>query len=93
MSDEAPDVGPDNGKRPAFAKPIDTGLGAIGTGGGYSGQEYDSAGQEDWRRRQDALAVDPGGKVEGSGAGAGGAPGEDYDDDSATGSAPPPTGR
>jgi hypothetical protein len=92
MSDEAPDIGPDNGKRPPFAKPIDTGRGAIGTGTGYSGQEYDSAGQDDWRRRQEALAVDPGGKVEGSGAGAGGETGEDFDDDSANGAAPPPTG-
>ena len=90
--DKGADIGPDNGKRPPFAKPIDTGRGEVGTGAGYSGQEYDSAGQDDWRRRQDQLAVDAGGKVEGSGAGAGGETGEDFDDDSANGATPPPTG-
>ncbi|MBB4085598.1 hypothetical protein [Sphingomonas carotinifaciens] len=73
------DIPPEAGKRPPFAKP-EPPLDAIGTGKGYSGQEYDSAGQAEWRAGQDAQAVAPEGIVRGSGTAAGGgAPGEDYD--------------
>ena len=87
-----PDMPSENGKRPTFRKPIDERLGAIGTGGGYSGQEYDSAGQDAWRRTHERQNVDASGAVHGTGVGAGGAPGEDFDDDTANGGAAPPTG-
>ena len=88
----ARDIPPDNGQRPPFAQPIDQGLGDIGTKGGYSGQEYDAAGQDAWRAAEERKTVDPGGAVHGSGAGAGGGPGEDYDSDTANGTKPPPSG-
>lgn len=51
---------------------------AIGTGGGYSGQEYDSAGQAEWRAEQQRHALPADGAVHGSGSGTGGGnPGED----------------
>jgi len=74
------DIGPDNGVRPSFATPIDERLGEIGTGDGYSGQEYDSAGQAEWRAEQERRNASADGVVRGSGAGAaGGNPGEDFD--------------
>ncbi|WP_260596665.1 hypothetical protein [Sphingomonas endolithica] len=88
-----PDIPPENGKRPSFRKPIDERLGAVGTGGGYSGQEYDSEGQEAWRAEQDRRKGDPDGAVDGSGVGAGGGPGEDFDSDAQAGGEQPPTGR
>jgi hypothetical protein len=61
-------------------------LGAVGTGDGYSGQEYDSKDQARWRRDQEAAAAPAGGDVHGSGTGiGGGAEGEDFDSDSAQG--------
>ena len=58
----------------------------VGTDDTYSGQEYDSAGQEEWRAEQRRRALPANGEVHGSGAGAGGNnPGEDYDDDGASG--------
>jgi hypothetical protein len=83
---------PEAGKRPAQAR-SGTGIGEVGTGDGYSGQEYDSRGQQAWREEQEKPALDPSGAVHGSGAGAGGGnEGEDYDSDSAAGSAAAPTG-
>lgn len=84
----APDILPENGHRPSFSKPIDERLGAIGTGGGYSGQEYDSDGQAEWRAEQDRRK----GAADGSGIGAGGGPGEDFDSDPKAGGEQPPSG-
>lgn len=70
----APDIGPDNGVRPADATPIDTGPGAVGTGEGYSGQEYDSQGQDAWRAEQERRNVPADGVARGTGS-----PGEDFD--------------
>ena len=86
MNDDR-DIGPDNGHRPPFAKPIDEGRGDVGTGDGYSGQEYDSDGQAAWRAEQAGANLAPDGIARGSGAGAGGGHrGEDFDDDGAGGS-------
>lgn len=86
---ETRDIGPDNGQRPPFATPIREGRGRIGTGSGYSGQEYDSAGQEQWRAEQERRNLPADGEVRGSGAGAGGGgPGEDFDVDTPGGAAP-----
>ncbi|MEG3150109.1 hypothetical protein U1769_09435 [Sphingomonas sp. ZT3P38] len=80
------------GKRPRQSAPA-SGIGDVGTGDGYSGQEYDSKGQQAWRDEQEKHTVDPSGEVHGSGAGAGGGnDGEDYDSDSAAGSGTAPTG-
>lgn len=77
---ETRDIGPDNGRRPPFATPIRDGLGEVGTGEGYSGQEYDGAGQERWREEQQRRNLPADGGVLGSGVGAGGGdPGEDFD--------------
>jgi hypothetical protein len=75
------------GERPAFARPVDASAGReIGTDDTYSGQEYDSAGQAEWRAEQSRHALPADGIVRGSGVGAGGgSPGEDYDSDSAGG--------
>ncbi|WP_137788062.1 hypothetical protein [Sphingomonas sp. 3P27F8] len=89
-SDEEPNAG----KRPVFATPADPEAGSkVGTGAGYSGQEYDSVGQAEWRREQERHSLPSDGTVEGSGAGVGGGnPGEDYDSDSAAGDGYPHTG-
>ena len=71
MTDDDRDIGPDNGQRPPFAKPIDEGRGAVGTGGGYSGQEYDLKGQAEWRAEQTRANMAEDGVARGSGAGAG----------------------
>ncbi|MDO7841935.1 hypothetical protein [Sphingomonas immobilis] len=74
------DIGPDIGVRAPMNAPADDDIGAIGTGSGYSGQEFDSAGQAAWRAGQQRRAVPADGKVSDSGAGAGGGnPGEDFD--------------
>lgn len=89
------DIPPEAGKRPVFATPLDPEAGAeIGTDkNSYSGQEYDSAGQAEWRAEQARRALPADGAVHGSGAGAGGGnPGEDYDSDSQNGSGYPRTG-
>lgn len=80
-------IPPESGKRPDFARPTDAGATKdIGTGGGYSGQEYDSPGQAEWRKEQQRHALRADGEARGSGSGAGGGnPGEDYDSDSAAG--------
>ena len=89
MTDQAPDIGPETGKRPDTAKPGDQKLGKIGTGQGYSGQEYDSVGQEEWRRKQEERTAPADGAVHGSGAGAGsGDASEDYDVGTPGGAAP-----
>lgn len=89
MSDTPKDIGPDNGERAPFARPIDEGLGKVGAGSGYSGQEYDSEGQAEWRARQKQRGLPADGAVKGSGAGAGGGdPGEDYDIGTPGGAAP-----
>lgn len=67
------DIEPDNGRSPPFAKP-DPLLGAIGTGEGYSGQEYDSVGQAEWRAAERDREVAPTGEAQGSGS-----PGEEID--------------
>jgi len=89
MTDESDktDIPRDNGERPPIARVgKNTRLGAIGTGSGYSGQEYDSNDQQRWRDEQDRLAVAHDGEVTGTGIGAGGGnPGEDFDGDSASG--------
>lgn len=83
---------PEAGKRPPHAK-AGSDIGEVGTGDGYSGQEYDSRGQQAWRDEQAKHAVNPSGEVHGSGAGAGGGnEGEDYDSDSAAGGGPVRTG-
>ena len=66
MSDHR-DLSPHNGRAPPFAKP-DPERGAVGTGSGYSGQEYDSVGQEEWRAAERGLEVAPDGKARGSGS-------------------------
>ena len=87
MNDDDRDIGPDNGRRPPFAKPVDEDTGAVGTGTGYSGQEYDSKGQAEWRAEQSRADLPHDGVARGSGAGAGGGhAGEDFDDDAAGGS-------
>ena len=88
MSDQR-DIGPDNGKLPPYEEPLDTGPATVGAGEGYSGEEYDAAGQEAWRKRQERHAVPEDGTVIGSGAGAGsGDVGEDFDVDRAGGARP-----
>lgn len=83
------DIGPDNGRRPRFATPIRKGLGKVGTGEGYSGQEYDGAGQEKWRAAQERRNLPADGEVRGSGIGAGGGdPSEDFDIATPGGAAP-----
>ncbi len=87
--DDDRDIPPDNGKRPKFATPIDERLNDVGTGSGYSGQEYDSAGQAEWRAEQERKSLPPGSGVSGSGIGAGGGQaGEDYDPDTPGGAEP-----
>lgn len=83
---------PDNGKRAPIARVGEAPkLGEVGTGDGYSGQEYDSKDQARWRADQEALQRD--GEVRGSGAGAGGGnPGEELDSDSANGDGSVPGG-
>ncbi|KQS04000.1 hypothetical protein ASG11_06830 [Sphingomonas sp. Leaf357] len=83
------DIPPDNGERPTFSTSIRKGLGDVGTGDGYSGQEYDSAGQSAWRAEQQRRNLPKNGGVAGSGIGAGGGQkGEDYDVDSPAGAEP-----
>lgn len=78
MSDRR-DIGPDNGRKPPYERPSE-GRGDVGAGEGYSGQEYDGAGQAAWRERQQRSAVPEDGTVIGSGVGAGGGDaGEDFD--------------
>jgi hypothetical protein len=80
------------GKRPPHVNSA-ADIGEVGTGDGYSGQEYDSRGQREWRAEQERQSIDPSGTVHGSGAGAGGGNDvEDYDSDSASGGKGPPTG-
>jgi hypothetical protein len=88
------DIPPEAGKRPPFARRAAPAAGAeIGTDGTYSGQEYDSASQAEWREEQRRHALPANGEVHGSGAGAGGGnPGEDYDSDRAAGDGTLPTG-
>lgn len=85
---------PEAGKRPPFAQPVDREAGKeIGTDQTYSGQEYDSAGQAEWRAEQSRHALPANGEVRGSGSGAGGGnPGEDYDSDPQAGDGYPQTG-
>ena len=82
---------PEAGKRPPFSRPVDPAAGKeIGTDDTYSGQEYDSVGQAEWRAEQERHSLPASGEVHGSGAGAGGGnPGEDYDSDSAAGDGSP----
>lgn len=93
MADEThrdtPDIPPDNGERPRFATPIDEHAGHVGSGTGYSGQEYDSEGQAVWRAEQEKRNLPKDGGVSGSGIGAGGGQaGEDFDIDSPGGAEP-----
>jgi hypothetical protein len=89
MTNDDRDIEPDNGHRPPFAKPMDEGRGKVGTGEGYSGQEYDSAGQAEWRAEQTRTNVSEDGVARGSGAGAGGGhAGEDFDVDTPGGARP-----
>lgn len=71
------DISADQGAAPPFAKP-EPKLGAVGTGDGYSGQEYDSAGQAEWRQGDRRLRLDPRGEVHGTGS-----PGEEIDPETA----------
>lgn len=77
------DIPPAAGKRPQQAEAPDPELGKIGTGTDYSGQEYDSPGQEQWRDEDRARRVPPDGVTRGSGVG--GAR-EEYDPATSTGS-------
>jgi hypothetical protein len=79
------DIPPDAGRAPPF-DPLETpGPEDTGAGAGYSGQEYDNAGQRQWRADQDDE-VAPDGEVRGSGVSAGGGNmKEEYDGDVATG--------
>ena len=86
---EGRDIPPDNGRRPTFSTPIKKGIGKVGTSKGYSGQEYDSTGQSEWRLEQERRNLPGNGGVAGSGIGAGGGQvGEDYDVDSPAGAEP-----
>ncbi len=66
MTDDR-DLAPDNGKSPPFAKP-DPKMNRVGTGSGYSGQEYDSVDQAEWRAADAARGVSPDGEVHGTGS-------------------------
>ena len=69
----SPDLPPDAGSGPSFAQPVDPSAGdKIGTDDTYSGQEYDSAGQAEWRAEQLRHVLPADGAVHGSGAGIGG---------------------
>ena len=86
------DIPPEAGKKPPYEKP-EPPLGDVGSGEGYSGQEYDGAEQAEWRDRDRARSVPRDGKVEGAGVGAGGGKaGEDYDLDDAGGGPLPGSG-
>jgi hypothetical protein len=92
MADDSKDIPPETGKKPPYMKP-EPPLGDIGAGEGYSGQEYDGAGQAAWRDRDRERGVPKDGKVEGAGVGAGGGQeGEDYDLDDAGGGPLPGSG-
>lgn len=81
------DLPKDAGVHSPGTRPDDTPTPAdAGSGPGYSGQEYDQAGQQAWRGADGRKRLPPDGVI-GTGAGAGGAaPGEDFDDDTAGGS-------
>lgn len=81
------DLPTDAGVRSPGTRPEDTPTPEeAGTGPGYSGQEFDQAGQRRWREQDGGRRLPPDGAA-GSGAGAGGgAPGEDYDADAQGGS-------
>lgn len=81
------DLPPDNGVRSPGTRPDNTPAPkSVGTGAGYSGQEYDQPGQRAWRDADGAKRL-PADGVVGSGVGAGGgSPGEDLDEDAAGGS-------
>ncbi len=92
MTDDSKDIPPEAGRRPPYMKP-EPPLGEIGSGKGYSGQEYDGAGQAEWREREQERGVPRDGIVQGSGVGAGGGQeGEDYDLDDAGGGPLPGSG-
>lgn len=88
-------IPPESGKQASYAPAtVEPPLGEIGTGEGYSGQEFDSKDQARWRDRQKAAAAPEDGEVHGSGTGfGGGAGGEDYDSDSADGERSAPLGK
>ncbi|WP_156363653.1 hypothetical protein [Sphingomonas sp. Leaf357] len=91
MNEHDRDVGPDAGQRDPSTLPADTDRGTVGTGEGYSGQEFDSEGQAEWRKKEEHRNLPADGAVRGSGAGAGGGdPGEDYDVGTPGGAAPGP---
>ena len=77
------DIPPAAGKRPPQAEAPDPKLGTIGTGDDYSGQEYDSPGQAEWREEDRARSVPADGVVRGSGVGG---TREEYDPATSTGS-------
>ncbi|TPG42726.1 hypothetical protein EAH79_02335 [Sphingomonas koreensis] len=84
-SSDGQDIPADNGRRPPYIRPAPP-TGKVGTGDGYSGQEYDSEGQALWRERDHARSVPKDGEVTGSGVGAGGGEtGEDFDLDPQSG--------
>ncbi|MGN6376828.1 MAG: hypothetical protein ACTHMG_14930 [Sphingomonas sp.] len=76
------DIPPAAGKLPPQSEGPEPRRGAVGTGDGYSGEEYDSAGQVEWRDEDRTKRVPPDGEVRGSGVG--GAR-EEYDPGTATG--------
>lgn len=80
------DLPKDAGVRSPGTRPGETPAPAdVGSGGGYSGQEYDQPGQKAWRDADGERRLPTDGVV-GSGVGAGGgAEGEDFDSDAAGG--------
>jgi len=76
------DIPPDAGKRPLQAEEPDPEIGKIGTGDDYSGQEYDSPGQAEWRKQERAKSMPADGTVRGSGVGG---EREEYDPATSTG--------
>lgn len=71
------DLSSDNGTAPPFRHP-EPPLGEIGSKGGYSGQEYDSPGQAEWREGERRLGISPDGEAHGTGS-----PGEEIDPETA----------
>lgn len=82
MSTHDPDIPPAAGKRPPREDQPDPQRGPVGTGEGYSGQEYDSVGQHEWREKDRAQSVPHDGEIKGSGVGG---EREEYDVGTSTG--------
>lgn len=86
MTDDR-DIPDDTGRAPPFAK-SEPRLGPVGTGDGYSGQEYDGDGQAAWREGDRRLGVSPDGAAHGTGS-----PREEFDPETSGGAPLPSDGR